>query len=85
MEKVKLDLIMDKQNKRLTPLKSIRAKCLDCSSGQTSEVRNCLMPECALYSFRFGKNPQRSGKGKKNVVFTQESFSQQTISQEGSG
>jgi len=71
--------------KRLTPLKAVRAKCLECSSSQPSEVRNCLMPECALYPYRFGKNPKRSGKGKKNGVSCVGIPTQQAISQEGSG
>ena len=41
-------------------LKAIRAKCLDCSGGMPSEVRDCLVPDCALFPFRFGKNPWRA-------------------------
>jgi hypothetical protein len=40
-------------------LKAIRAKCLDCSGGMASEVRDCLVRNCALYPFRMGKNPWR--------------------------
>lgn len=71
--------------KRLTPLKAIRAYCLECSNKQPSEVRNCLIPECALYLYRFGKNAKRSGIGKKNGVSTQKTPTQQAISQDGSG
>jgi len=53
----------------LTPIKAIRAKCLECSSGQPSEVRKCDIPECPLLPYRFGKNPNRTGIGKKNVLF----------------
>lgn len=48
-----------------TPLRAIRAKCLECSSGKPSEVRNCLVEDCPLYPFRFGKNPSRRGIGGK--------------------
>ena len=41
----------------MTPLKAIRAKCLDCMGGQVKEVRLCPIPECPLYLFRLGKNP----------------------------
>jgi hypothetical protein len=41
-------------------LKAIRAKCLDCSGGMPSEVRDCLVRNCALFPFRFGKNPWRA-------------------------
>lgn len=45
----------------LTPVKSIRKHCLDCSGGSVSEVRNCVLTDCPLYSYRFGKNPNRKG------------------------
>lgn len=58
------------ERKRLTVLKAVRHKCLyDCSCGQRSEVRNCVIPECTLFPYRFGKNPYRKGiGGKKNDV-----------------
>jgi len=43
----------------LTPLKAIRAKCIDCSGGSIKEVKLCVIPECPLYPFRFGRNPFR--------------------------
>ncbi len=42
-----------------SPLKAIRAKCLDCSCGSSNEVKFCPVTKCALYPFRFGKNPYR--------------------------
>ena len=45
-----------------SPLKAIRAKCLDCSCWQVKEVRLCPVTKCALYPFRFGKNPYRKKK-----------------------
>ena len=41
------------------PVKAIRAKCLDCCCGSTAEVTNCTVSGCALFPFRFGKNPYR--------------------------
>ncbi len=41
----------------LTPMKAIRAKCLDCSAGSANEVKLCPVTRCPLYLFRFGKNP----------------------------
>lgn len=49
---------------RITPLKAIRKKCLECSNGSRKEVEHCTIPECALYPYRFGKNPHRKGLGK---------------------
>jgi len=40
-----------------TALKSIRAKCLECSCGSVAEVRACGLSNCPLYRFRFGRNP----------------------------
>ena len=55
--------------KRLTPLRAIRAKCLDCSAGQRSEIRNCLIIDCPLYLYRFGKNPKKKGQGPRMPLF----------------
>lgn len=48
---------------RLTPIKAIRAKCMDCSNYQPSEIRTCEITDCALWPYRMGKNPARKGKG----------------------
>lgn len=42
------------------PVKAIRVKCLDCCCGQANEVKLCTVNNCALYPFRFGKNPYRT-------------------------
>ena len=55
----------------LTPIKAIRAKCLECSGGQPSEVRECLITDCPLYPFRMGKNPNRKGIGNLKGGFSQ--------------
>jgi hypothetical protein len=41
----------------LTPIKAIRAKCVDCSGGQLGEVRLCPVTTCALWPYRMGKRP----------------------------
>ena len=43
--------------KKLTPLKAIRLKCLDCSCDSIKEVNLCWDKKCPLYDFRHGKNP----------------------------
>ena len=43
--------------KQITPLKAIRAKCLDCSGGSAREVRECAVKDCPLFCYRMGKNP----------------------------
>ena len=49
----------------LTPVKAIRAKCLDFCSDQPSEVRLCPSEDCPLWPYRMGHNPARSGIGGK--------------------
>ena len=46
----------------LTPMKAIRAKCLDCVCGSAQEVRLCPITDCPLYPYRMGHNPNRKGK-----------------------
>lgn len=46
---------------KLTPIKAIRAKCLDCCCGSSNEVRACKNEECALHEYRFGKRPKKDG------------------------
>ena len=41
----------------MTPLKAIRAKCLDCCCDSALEVKLCPIPDCPLYIYRFGHNP----------------------------
>lgn len=43
--------------KRITPLKAIRQKCLDCCAFQINEVRVCPSVDCPLWKFRLGKHP----------------------------
>jgi len=40
-----------------SPLKAIRAKCLDCCYYQPQEVRLCPSVSCPLHAFRMGRNP----------------------------
>ncbi len=47
---------------RLTPLKAIRAKCLECTGYEPSEVRKCSEKDaCFLWPFRFGRRPATRG------------------------
>ena len=51
------------EEKRLTPMKAIRAKCLDCCCWNPTEVRLCAIMDCPLHPYRDGHNPARKGKG----------------------
>ena len=44
------------------PTKAIREMCIECMGGRENEgylklISNCGLPDCALFEFRFGKNP----------------------------
>jgi hypothetical protein len=45
-----------------SPIKAIRAKCVDCSGGSFAEVRKCVATAWPLWPFRMGRNPFH-GKG----------------------
>lgn len=45
-----------------TPMRAIRAMCLDCVCGSAKEVALCTAPKCPLYPFRFGKRPSTVAK-----------------------
>lgn len=45
------------EEKRISPLKAIRLKCLDCCCGSSHEVKLCLVSKCPLFPFREGHNP----------------------------
>ncbi len=44
--------------KQTTPLRAIRAKCLDCCCGQIVEVRNCTAFKCPLNPYKMGHKPK---------------------------
>ena len=46
----------------LTPLKAIRAKCLDCSGESAMEVRECTVKQRALFAYRIAKRPNTMAK-----------------------
>ena len=48
--------------KRVTPLKAIRHKCLDCSGGSRKEVYHCQFENCSLYPYRLGRGKRASLK-----------------------
>lgn len=40
-----------------TPMKAIRAKCLDCTLNQLQDIRECTIKKCPLYPYRMGRRP----------------------------
>ena len=43
-----------------TPIKAMRAKCLDCTCGSHIDIRKCTVIDCDLYPYRFGKRPTQA-------------------------
>ena len=53
--------------KIITPVKAIRAKCIDCSCGEKKEVRLCPIKWCPLWPYRMGRRPPKDANiDKKN-------------------
>ena len=51
-----------KPKKYKSPVKAIREFCVECMGGRENEgylkfIENCGSVDCALFDFRFGKNP----------------------------
>lgn len=55
-------------NKKLTPIKAIRKKCLECSGYQPSEVRLCTSEDCPLFPYRMGKRPKIISQKHKHLI-----------------
>ncbi len=58
--------------KEITPMKAIRQKCLDCSCGQLSEIKECPIKKCPLYSFRMGYKLDENGNRRKGKPLSEE-------------
>lgn len=50
---------------KLTPMRAIRAKCLDCCCGQVVEVRLCAAENCPLWENRMVIGRKRINRSKK--------------------
>ena len=47
----------------MTPMRAIRAKCIDCCCGQRAEVRQCTAQRCPLWPYRMGHRPTPADPG----------------------
>lgn len=45
---------------KLTPVRAIRKKCLDCCCNQAAEVRLCPAADCPLWEYRMGHRPKKA-------------------------
>ena len=46
---------------QLTPIKAIRAKCIDCSES-LKDVRDCWYTDCPIYEYRLGHRPKEKAQ-----------------------
>ena len=42
-----------------SPMKAIKAHCIECCGGVYAEAKKCTATKCPLWCFRMGKNPYR--------------------------
>jgi len=60
---------MNKGKSRIrTPIKAIRANCLECMCGSYKEVRECHIEDCPLWPYRLGKRPTTVGIVDKQAI-----------------
>ena len=58
---------LNKTPKKLSPMRAIRLKCLDCMCNQIGEVGHCSVRECSLWQYRHGKRPETARKKGKDA------------------
>lgn len=46
------------ERKLLTPVRAIRANCLECCCRSPKAVRECHLCDCPLWPYRLGKRPK---------------------------
>ena len=64
----------------LTPIKAIRAHCIDCCCGNMAEVRRCELEKCTLHPYRMGHRPKGYNETpeEENPEDTQDSLDEET-------
>jgi hypothetical protein len=58
--KMSQDELLQMGHARVSPMRALRLKCLDCCNGSGQEVRLCTAVDCPSWPFRMGKNPWRA-------------------------
>jgi len=54
-----VDKLQQLGHARMSPLKALRLRCVDCCAGSVHEVRLCVLVTCPSWPFRMGSNPWR--------------------------
>jgi hypothetical protein len=53
------DELREAGHEPMSPLRALRARCLDCCAGQANEVAACTAVKCPSWPFRMGTDPWR--------------------------
>jgi hypothetical protein len=64
------DELMALGHMRMSPLKALRLRCIDCSGGSASEVRLCALVQCPAWPFRMGESPWRAPASEAQLAQT---------------
>lgn len=59
--------------KKISPMKAIRLKCIDCCGGILIEVKACSSLKCPLWKYRLGLHPNTE-KNQDNVFLQAKNF-----------
>ena len=51
-----------------TPIKAIRAKCVDCSGGISAVIRKCQVFDCPLWQYRMGQRPETLARKRPELL-----------------
>lgn len=60
-----------KHVKKVSYIKAIRDKCLDCTLNNYNEIKYCTITDCPLFPYRFGCSPStfiKRNAGKVKIV-----------------
>lgn len=69
-----------KPERRLTRARAIRLKCRDCCCGSAAEVRRCEIYDCALWTYRMGREVPPPGQVPGTPAFSGGSSAQRASS-----
>lgn len=47
------------KQRKLTAMSAIKEKCMECGGWSYKELKLCPATDCALWPFRFGRNPKK--------------------------
>lgn len=70
------------KNIRVTPVKTIRSFCLTCKQNVPEAIEKCNKPNCQLYIFRMGHNPNRAGIGGRKRKLVKRTVTENVVTEQ---